>query len=142
VIRYVLDTSVMLRWFSQEHDAFTERVLRLREEQLEEAIELAVMDQSVYELLHVLKEKAGFDRARLDSALASLDYMHLNIFTYSPEIMHKSIQIAREYDISIYDSCFIALGAHLRCQAVTCDEELYRKVSTLPWTILLSNLNF
>jgi len=142
VIRYALDTSIMLRWFSQESDADTEQALRLREEQLAETIELVVLDQSVYELLHVLKENAQLSQDLLTSALSSLDFMHLTIIPYNPELMRKAAQIACEYGISIYAACFIALGAHLRCQAVTCDPELYRRVSVLPWTILLSNLNF
>lgn len=142
MIRYALDTSIMLRWFSQGHDADTIRALRLREEQLEETIELAVLDQSVYELLHVLKEGARFDREQLEAALDSLAYMHLRIVPYTPEIMRKAAQIAYEHATSIYAACYIALGAHLRCQAVTCDPDLYRKVATLPWTLLLANLNF
>jgi predicted nucleic acid-binding protein len=140
MIRYALDTSVMLRWFTQVHDADTERALRLREEQLAETIELTVLDHSIYELLHVLKESANFDRGKLDSALTSLDYLHLNIVPYSPDIMRKATQIACEHYISIYAACFIALGAHLRCQAVTCDQDLFRKVSSLPWTLLLASL--
>lgn len=142
MIRYALDTSIMLRWFSQENDADTEQALRLREEQLAETIDLVVLDQSVYELLHVLKENARFSQELLASALASLDFMHLTVIPYSPELMRKAAQIACEYEVSIYAACFIALGAHLRCQAVTCDPELFRKVSALPWTILLANLNF
>lgn len=142
MIRYALDTSILLRWFSQGHDADTMRALRLREEQLEEMIELVVLDQSIYELLHVLKEGAGFDRGQIDAALDSLAYMHLSIVPYTPEIMRKTAQIAYEHTISIYAACYIALGAHLRCQAVTCDQDLYRKVSTLPWTLLLAHMNF
>ncbi len=48
MICYALDTSVMLHWFTQVHDADTERALRLREEQLAETVELTVLDQSVY----------------------------------------------------------------------------------------------
>ena len=142
MICYALDTSVMLRWFTQIHDADTERALRLREEQLAETVELTVLDQSVYELVHILKESAQFDQERIANALASLDFMHLAIVPYSPEIMRKATQIAYEHDISVYSACFIALGAHLRCQAVTCDPALYRRISSLPWTIYLTQLNF
>ena len=142
MIRYALDTSVMLRWFAQVHDADTERALRLREEQLAETVELTVLDQAVYELIHILKESVRFDQELISTALASLDYMHLTIVPYSPEIIRKATQIAYEHDISVYAACFIALGAHLRCPAVTCDKDLYRKVSTLPWTTLLANLSF
>ena len=142
MIRYALDTSVLLRWFTQMHDPDTERALRLRDEHLAETIELVVLDQSIYELIHVLKESAYFDQERITDTLASLEYMHIHIVSYSHEIARKAGQIACEHGISIYSACFVALGAHLRCQAVTSDESLYRKVASLPWTLLLANLNF
>ena len=142
MIRYALDTSVMLRWFSQTSEPDTERALRLRREHLDEAIELVTLDQSIYELLHVLKESALFDQEHLAEVLASLEYMHITIVSYNSDIARKAIQIACEHNVSLYAACFASLGAYLRCQAVTSDERLYRKVAGLPWTALLAQLNF
>lgn len=142
MIRYALDTSVMLRWFSPAHDVETHKALELRQEQLAERAELTVLDQSIYELAHVLKESQQFERSHIDDALASLEYMHLDIVPYSREIIRKATQIAFEHSISMYAAGFIALGAQLRCQAVTSDRVLYRKVAALPWTALLADLNF
>ena len=142
MIRYTLDTSVLLRWFAQSNDVDTDRALSIRKEQLAEKVELTVLDQSVYELAHVLKESQAFDQHRLDNALASLEYMHLDIVPYNPEITRKASQIAFEHSISIYAAGFVALGAQLRCQAITSDRDLYRKISNLPWTVLLSTMNF
>ena len=141
MIRYALDTSVMLRWFSQANEPDTDRARRLRQEHLAEALELVVLDQSVYELLHVLKESAAFDQENLTEALASLEYMHITVIPYNSEIARKAVQIACEHDIGLYSACFVSLGAYLRCQAVTSDERLYRKVASLPWTALLAQLN-
>lgn len=141
MIRYALDTSVLLHWFAQTGDADTERALRLRQEHLNESIELIVLDQSIYELLHVLKESLHFDCELVATALASLEYMHITIAPYSHELARKATKIAYEHDIDIYAAGAVALSAHLRCQMVTGDELIYRKVSTLPWTILLANLS-
>ena len=56
VNRYALDTSVLLRWFSQIHDADSDRALALRQEQLSEKVKLTVLELSVYKLAHVLKD--------------------------------------------------------------------------------------
>ena len=101
MIRYALDTSVMLRWFSPAHDADTERALGLRQEQLAATVELTALDQSVYELKHIQKERREFDQTRIDDALASLEFMHLDIVPYSPEITRKATQIAFEHSISM-----------------------------------------
>ena len=139
-MRYALDTSVMLNWFSNSNDADTDLALRLREEHLNESVQLQVLDQSIYELMQVLKENPKFSQIHITSALDSLEYMHIGVVPYCHDLARHSAQIATEHDISIYASCFVALGTHLRCQAITSDERLYQKVASNPWTILLANL--
>ena len=139
---YALDTSVMLHWFTNSSDSDTELALRLREEHLNESVQLQVLDQSIYELMHVLKENPKFNQDNITSALDSLEYMHIGVVPYSHELARYSAEIATEHNISIYASCFVALGTHLRCQAITSDERLYQKVASNPWTILLANLVF
>jgi predicted nucleic acid-binding protein len=141
MIRYALDTSVVLHWFSQAGDQDADRALRLRQEHLDQSIELAVLDQVVYELIHVLKESRHFDGELLETALASLEYMHITIVPYNYDLVSKATRIAFEHDISIFAAGAVALGAHLRCQMVTADEQVYRRISSLPWTILLANLS-
>jgi len=138
---FALDTSILLRWFSPHHDADADRALRLREEQQAEEVELAILDLTLCELAHVLKEGHQFDHRAVDEAISSLEYMHITIVPYDPAIAHRATQIAFEHDISVYAAGFVALGAAMRCQAVTCDRTLYRKIASLPWTILLGNMN-
>ena len=140
--RFALDTSVLLSWFAPLGPAEGEKSMRLRQEHMSQNIELVVLDQTVYELLHLFKESDQFDQSLIPQALTSLEYMHLSILPFSYEVAQKTIQIAREHDISTYAAGPVALGALLRCQAVTCDGLLYRKIASLPWTCLLANLNF
>jgi predicted nucleic acid-binding protein len=142
MIRYALDATVLLRWFTLSKEVDTAKALRLRQEHMSETIELIILDQSLYELIDCLKENAQYSPDLISQALDSLTYMHITLVSYEPAIAKKAAQIAWEHDISIYAAGPIALGAQLRCQTVTCDEALYRKVATLPWTALLSRLNF
>ena len=89
--RYALDTSILLRWFSQDSDPDTARALQLRQSHLEESSELVVLDQSLYELLHVLKESASFDQNRVEQALASLHFMHIGIESFSGALASRAI---------------------------------------------------
>ena len=141
MIRYALDTSVLLHWFSQTTEQDTDRALRLRQEHLDQSIELMVLDQNIYELAHTLKESRHFDSELLATALASLEYMHITIVPYSHDLIIKAAKIAFEHDISTYAAGAVALSAQLRCQMVTADELVYRRISSLPWTILLANLS-
>ena len=87
------------------------------------------------------KEANRFDQADVSNALASLEYMHINIVPYDMPLAQRATQIAFEHDISVQAAGFVALGAGLRCQAITCDRMLYAKIAALPWTLLLGNAN-
>ena len=140
--QYAVDTSILLRWFSQHHDAETDRALRLRQEQQEDHINITILDTTLCELAHVLKEANCFSQGEIDAAVASIEFMHIQIVPYQATLARSAIQIAYEHDISVYSAGFIALGADLKCQALTCDRNLYKKVANLPWTSLLTTVNF
>ena len=140
--QYAVDTSILLRWFSQHHDAETDRALRLRKEQQEDHIKITILDTTLWELAHVLKEANRFSQEDVDAALASIEFMHIQVVAYQINLVQSAVQIAYEHDISIYSAGFIALGADLKCQALTCDRSLYKKVANLPWTSLLTKVNF
>lgn len=140
--QYAVDTSILLRWFSQHHDAETDRALRLRQEQQEEHISITILDTTLCELAHVLKEANRFSQGEVDAAIASIGFMHIQVVPYQTNLARSAVQIAYEHDISVYSAGFIALGADLKCQALTCDRSLYKKVANLPWTSLLTTVNF
>jgi len=140
--QYAVDTSILLRWFSIHHDAETDRALRLRQEQHEDHVKITILDTTLCELAHILKEANHFSQGDVDAALDSIEFMHIQVVPYQTYLARSAVQIAYEYDISIYSAGFIALGADLKCQALTCDRSLYKKVANLPWTSLLTTINF
>ena len=95
----------------------------------------------IFRIVHVLKESARFDQQRVEEALASLHFMHITVEPFSGAIVARAVQVAYEHAISLFAAGPVALGAHLRCQTVTCDDSIYRRVSSLPWTALLARLN-
>lgn len=141
MIQYAVDTSILLRWFSLHHDADTDRALRLRQEQQDNQVEITILDTTLCELAHILKEANRFTQQDVDAALASIEYMHIKVVPYEPRLARRAIQIAFEHNISVYSAGFVALGANLRCQALTCDRKLYNQIDNLPWTSLLATLN-
>ena len=84
-----LDTSILLRWFSQYHDADTDRALRLRQEQQEERVRIAILDTTLCELAHMLKEANRFSQGDIDAALASLGYTHKQVVPCQAPLSHE-----------------------------------------------------
>ena len=141
-MRYVLDTSVVAKWFSQAEETGADKALQLRDDYLNELCELTISDLVLYELENLLRYKPDFDMDKIHAALESLRFMRLEVISYTYEVGQKAAQIATEYNVTIYDAYFAALGAHLRCQAITADERCYEKLSSLPWTLFLPAMTF
>jgi predicted nucleic acid-binding protein len=138
--RYLLDTSVVAKWFSAGDDPDTERALRLRDDYLHQLCEIVVPDLLFYELANLLRYRPRMTLDSLNAALESLRLMHIEISPYDYTVGVRAATIALERDISMDEAYFIALSAHRRCQMITADERLYRKIADLPWVILLSSM--
>ena len=54
--------------------------------------------------------------------------------------MKTAIDMAYDYDLTIYDSYFIALAKDLNFMFVTADEKLYKKIKNLRFVKLLKDL--
>jgi predicted nucleic acid-binding protein len=140
--RYLLDTSVIIKWFSSPDDPDIERALRLRDDYMHQLCEIAVPDLLLYELANLLRYRPRMTLDGINAALESLRLMHIEIFPYDYTVSSRAATIAIERDISMCEAYFVALSAHLRCQMITADERLYRKIADLPWVILLSSILF
>jgi predicted nucleic acid-binding protein len=54
--------------------------------------------------------------------------------------MRRAIEIARTYDIAVYDAVFIALAESLGAILVTADERLAQRLNDLAYVRFLGNM--
>jgi len=138
--RYVLDSSVVIKWFSQTDDPDIEKALKLRYDHMEERCILTAPSLMLCEVANVLRFKPGFDEEKVKTALESLSLMHIDILPIDPDLCAEAVEIAYKKELTVYDSYFIALAHKLDCKLITADEKLYERASDIPWVISLSEL--
>lgn len=71
-------------------------------------------------------------------ALSHLFELPLTVVALSPDLAEMAIHLARTYDLSFYDACYLALAFQLDCVLITADQRLVRKVATDRHVRLLS----
>ncbi len=134
----VLDTSVVVKWFSNEKH--TEKALDIRK-RIRNKDEIGVFpDLLLYELSNALRYNPNFDEKDVIDALESIINMDMEIVNLSSEVINLSITLAFERDITIYDSSYVALAQKLDANFVTADEKLYNKIHDLGLSTYITDI--
>jgi len=77
--RFVLDTSVILKWFSESGENDLARALQLRQSMLEGTVFFVVPDLLFYELANALRHNPNFSKKDVEQALHSVFEMGLEV---------------------------------------------------------------
>lgn len=117
----VLDSSVVVKWFSEEEK--TQEALALRDRHIEGDAELWIAGLSLYEVSNALRYKPGFTRKKLAESVHSLFNLHLNIERANRRLLTESSAIAYTCDVTIYDAVPVALAKVREISCITADSQ-------------------
>lgn len=125
MMRFVVDASVMVKWFVPEVHAEAARVL------LRDDFSLSSPDLVRAEIGNVLWKKWRRDQLsseEVEGVLRDLESFTLTIETSEP-LMGAAWNVARIYDGSFYDGLYVALALQTSCALVTADRKLYNALN-------------
>ena len=124
----VLDTSVIIKWYRQG-EALAQQALVLRTAYLAGAATISVPSLLIYEVTNVLRYKNDLSTDQVKEAVQSLFDMDLDIMSPSRLVVDQAIELARTYNITVYDATFVALAEVLSATLVTADERLVQRLA-------------
>lgn len=130
---YVLDASVVLKWFLIEEG--TQEALELKKEYEAGEISIAAPDLLIYEVINVLRFKKHFSEIILKKSLDSLIALNLELFSPSEHIIEESIHISCHTNLSIYDCSYLALSHQLNTLLITTDKTVFNSAKQLHFKI-------
>ena len=132
----VLDSSVVVKWFSTEIK--TEDALRLRDSYTQGSLKLTVSEVLIAEVANALRYKPDYDTEKLRKAVVSLLGLRLNIAHLSEPIVIRTVEIAYEGKVTFYDALPVAIAEHRKTVCVTSDEATqYKKLQPKKYPIEL-----
>jgi len=123
----VVDASVGLKWcLPQEAEDFIPQARKLLDSFLHEEIDFLVPDLFWVEIgnaLWKLLRRKKISRETADSSLAMLDTLEIPTIP-SHRLVPGALELAAQYDRTVYDSLYVALARESSIELITADERL------------------
>jgi len=119
--RLVLDSSIVVKWFSRESD--TEKALEIRDAHVRGEIEILATPLLLCEVANILKYKPDFDAVKLKRAIKALYMLHLNIEDIDYNLLAKAAEIAYKGGVTIYDALPVAQAEKHKTICITADKK-------------------
>jgi len=123
---FVLDASVVIKWFSEEE--YTDRALKLRDTFSKGEIELVVPDLILYEVSNALRYNPDFDETDVADAVGTLFDIGISIIVPNRDVINSALNLAYEHKITVYDAYYVALAKEINFKLITADRKLYLKI--------------
>lgn len=133
---FVVDASVVLKWFSQADEEDLKAALRLREDYRKRDIDLLAPELLICEAANVLRYMDVVEDV-IEKAVASLFAMDF-LVPVGKDTMTEALKLARRFDVTVYDAVYFALALGCGCRMVTADRQFIRKLTDIPIALHIS----
>lgn len=118
-MEYVLDSSVLVKWFSPYNEEHRGKALSLLNLYKEGKIDLYIPELAICEVSNALRYNKNFNESEVKDILKFLMNLELSIVNLSEDIVNKSLGISYENNITVYDAIFIGLSNALKIPLIT-----------------------
>ena len=137
-MKFIVDASVILKWFSRNWETDLERALKIREDFRARHIDLYAPGLMIYEAANVLRFKESLKDEVLLKAIDSIYAMDI-LIPVNHQIMKNAIKLARKYDVTVYDSVYLSCAQYLGYFLITADQKFFQKLKDVPGIMSISD---
>jgi len=134
---YVLDASVILKWFIEENDSEKARAILNR--YIKGDFIIVVPDFLLYEVANVLKCSGAYTEKEIIEAVTSLYDLDIKIISSLSDVLKTMIKLTFQKGITSYDAIYLALAIELQIPFITADVRLYHKINDIKYVKLLKD---
>jgi len=132
---FVLDSSIIVKWFCDEED--TDLALKFREDYAKGEVNIACPDLVLYEIANALRYNKKLTEDDVKNSVYSIIDIGIDVIVPTKTVLESAISLAFKYDTTLYDGYFIALAKELGYIFITSDDNLFKKVKVLNFVRLL-----
>lgn len=125
---YVVDASVLVKWFLYQQEADRDRALALRDLHISGRSTIYVPQLALLEVLNAVRFSPKAKKEDGETALEALHDIHLETKPPEVDLLRKANAIAWAYKITIYDAIYVALAEQVGFPFITADEVIVKKL--------------
>lgn len=122
---YVVDSSIVTKWFLLEADS--ELATGLRNEFATGRVGLTVPTLLFYEVMNALRFSGLYDETNLTIAAKSLSKYQFSIWRPRGKLLELCGALSFRLDLTIYDASYVALAQRIHTKVITEDKEVLVK---------------
>src|SRR4030043_2217544 len=137
---FVLDTSVVLKGFSEFGENDLPQAFQLRQALLDGSVTFTVPELLFYELSNALRYNPSLSSKDVQEALDSVMDMGFVVKGVDKRVMADAISIAFRYGVTVYDAYFLALARTERKPLIIADYKFVERVKASKEIMRLSDL--
>lgn len=137
---YVLDTSVVIKWFSEYDEDDLDKALGLRQTIAEGTDTAIVPDLLFYELANALRHNPKFTAHDVRDAVGSVIDMGLEMQGITEAVLERAVEIAFTFKVTVYDSYFLAISQMEGHPLVTADYRFAERIKGFKGIVRLSDI--
>jgi predicted nucleic acid-binding protein len=139
---YVVDASVLVKWFLYQQEEDRDRALALRELHISGRSTIHIPEFAVVEVLNLVRFAPKAKEEDGELALEALQDLHLQTKPLEFDLVRKANAIAWAYKVTIYDALYIALAEQVGYPLITADEAMIGKLTGHSIVVPLRELEF
>ncbi len=125
-MEYVLESSVVVKWFSPHDEEHRSKALSLLNLYKDEKIDLYIPELAICEVSNALRYNKNFSEGEVIGILKFLMNLELSIVNLTQDIVSKSLEISYEDNITVYDAIFIGLSNVLKIPLITANPKHFK----------------
>lgn len=129
MVLLVLDTSVILKWFTEE--THSDVAVKLRNEFYRGIHGIVEPDLMIYEFANALNYNPNYTAEDVKKAIDSLVELQIDVMAPTIRLLKDASEIAKKHDITVYDAVFVALAKSIGAVFVTADKKLHNRIKEL-----------
>jgi predicted nucleic acid-binding protein len=127
---YVLDASVIVKWFLHQQEANRDRALALRDLHISGRSIIYIPWLALLEVLNAIRFSPKAAEEDGEMALETLQDLNLETKTADVNLLRKANAIAWAYKITIYDALYVGLAEQVGYPLITADEKMINKLKS------------
>jgi predicted nucleic acid-binding protein len=139
---YVIDASVLVKWFLYQQEADRDRALALRELHISGRSTIYIPQLALLELVNAVRFAPKAKEEDGEMALEAVRDLHLEVKPPEYDVLRKANAIAWAYKTTIYDGLYVAHAEQVGYPLITADETMIRKLAGHSIVVPLRELEF
>ena len=125
---YVVDASVLVKWFLYHQEADRDRALALRNLHISGRSTIYIPRLALLEVLNAIRFNPKANEEDGETVLETLQDLNLETKAADVNLLRKANAIAWAYKITIYDALYVAFAEQVEYPLITADEVMVKKL--------------